>query len=71
MKDLYKQAGYKYLGTEGLKCPCCDSKLSHKRKSKINRNLFSTMRRSILKRLLLKELEELLVFNSEEEKIEL
>ena len=58
MKDLYKQVGYKYLGPGGLQCPCCDSKLSHKRKSKINRNLFSTMRRSILKRLLLKELNE-------------
>lgn len=70
MKDLYKQAGYKYLGPGGLKCPCCDGKLSHKRKSKINRNLFSTMRRSILNRMLMKELEELLVFNSEEEKME-
>jgi hypothetical protein len=71
MKDIYKQVGYKYLGPGGLNCSCCDSKLSHKRKSKINRNLFSTMRRSILNRMLMKELKDLLVFNSEEEKIEL
>ena len=56
MRDIFKQVGYKYLGPEGIKCPCCDSKLSHKRKSKINRNLFSTMRRSILKRMLYIEL---------------
>ena len=52
MRDIFKQVGYKYLGPGGIKCSCCDSKLSHKRKSKINKNLFSTMRRSILKRML-------------------
>ena len=56
MRDIFKQVGYKYLGPGGIKCPCCDSKLSHKRKSKINKNLFSTMRRSILKRMLYREL---------------
>lgn len=55
-KDLFKYAGYKYIGPGGLKCPCCDKKLSHKRKSKINRNLLSTMKRSILKQMLVKEL---------------
>lgn len=48
--DLFKKAGLKYLGGPGgLKCPCCDNKLSHKRKSKINRNLFSKLRRTHLK----------------------
>ena len=55
-KDLFKTAGYKYIGPGGIRCPCCDNKLSHKRKSKINRNLFSTMRRSILKQSLVKEI---------------
>lgn len=57
-KDIFKAAGYKFIGPGGLKCPCCDRKLSHKRKSKINRNLLSTMRRSILKQQLIKELHE-------------
>ncbi len=50
MKDLFKICGYKHLGGPGgLKCPCCDNKLSNKRKSKINRNLFNKLRRNSLK----------------------
>lgn len=55
-KDLFKAAGYKYIGPGGLRCPCCDQKLCHKRKSKINRNLLNTMKRSILKRMLIIEI---------------
>ncbi len=58
MKDLFKMVGFKYLGPGGIKCPCCDNKLSHKRKSKINRNLLSSMRRSILRMNLINELKE-------------
>jgi hypothetical protein len=54
MKDLFKLYGFKYLGPGGINCPCCDSKLSHKRKSKIRRNLFSKLRRNLLKVELLK-----------------
>jgi hypothetical protein len=49
-KDLFKNAGSKFIGPGGIKCPCCDKGLSKKRKTKIGRNLFSRMRRSILKR---------------------
>lgn len=56
MKDEFKIAGFKYLGPGGIKCPCCDKKLSHKRNSKLNRNLLSRMRRSILKMNLINEL---------------
>lgn len=48
----------KYLGPKGLKCPCCDSKLSHKRKSKQNRNLFSKLRRNGFRILTRKEIDE-------------
>ena len=48
-KDKFKNAGSKLVGWGGIKCQCCDNKLSHKRKSKVGRNLFSRMRRSILK----------------------
>lgn len=57
-KDLFKSAGYKYIGPGGIKCPCCDKKLSHKRKSKINRNLLNTMKRSILKMNLILEIKD-------------
>jgi hypothetical protein len=58
MKDLFKASGFKYLGPYGLKCPCCDSKLSHKRKTKINRNAFNQLKRANLKRILLEEIKE-------------
>jgi len=58
-RDLFKSAGYKYIGPGGLRCPCCDKKLCHKRKSKINRNLLNTMKRSILRRAIYLELKEL------------
>ena len=57
MKDIFKIAGFKYIGPGGILCPCCDRKLSHKRKSKVSRNLFSRLRRSILKQNLHKDLE--------------
>ncbi len=53
--DLFKRAGLKSVGIGGLKCRCCDRKLSHKRKSKINRNAFTQLRRARLKRLTYKE----------------
>jgi transcription initiation factor IIE alpha subunit len=57
MKDLYKEAGFLYIGGPGgMKCPCCDNKMSKKRKSKIQRNLFSKLRRTWLKRLTKKEI---------------
>ena len=49
MKDLFKQAGFKYTGWGGIKCPCCDNGMSKKRKSKIARNLYSKLRRTHLK----------------------
>ena len=55
-KDLFKSAGYKYIGPGGLRFPCCDQKLCHKRKSKVNRNLFNTIKRTILKRMILIEI---------------
>ena len=55
-KDLFKAIGFKYIGPGGLRCPCCDNKLCNKRKSKVNRNLFNSMKRSILKRMILIEL---------------
>jgi len=58
-KDLFEAVGYKYIGPGGLRCICCDQKLCHKRKSKINRNLLNTMKRSILKKMILIEIREL------------
>ena len=55
MKDLFKKVGLRSIGPGGLNCPCCDSGLSSKRKSKINRNDFSQLKRARLKRLTRKE----------------
>jgi len=56
-RDLFKNAGYSHLGgIGGIHCPCCDNKLSKKRKGRTGRNLFNRMRRSTLTQALKKEL---------------
>ena len=54
--DLFKQSGQKYLGPGGLKCQCCDSGLSKKRKCKHGKNRFSKLRRAVLKKITQKEI---------------
>ena len=55
MKDLFKREGLLMLGPGGIKCHCCDEGMSHKRKSKLNRNMFSKLKRTRLKRKLREE----------------
>ncbi len=56
--DIFNKCGTKHLGPGGLKCSCCDSGLSKKRKSKSGKNKFSKLRRAFLKVLTFKEINE-------------
>jgi hypothetical protein len=58
-KDLFKAAGFKYLGPGGIKCSCCSggfSNAEHRKSSKGSKCAFSKIRRLALKRSLYKEL---------------
>jgi hypothetical protein len=56
MKDLYKMSGFKFIGIGGIKCPCCGNGLTKKGRHKATKHMFSSLRRSVLKRLTFKEI---------------
>ena len=57
-KDIFKVAGYHWIGPGGIHCQCCDNKLSHHRKSKIQRNMLSKLKRNALKIQLRKDIKD-------------
>lgn len=56
--DLFKRTTCGKLGYGGVGCPCCDNGYSKKRKSKRMKHSLSQLRRTILKRVLQREINE-------------
>lgn len=56
--DLFKRTTCGKLGYGGIGCPCCDNGYSKKRKSKRMKHSLSQLRRTILKRVLQREIKE-------------